>query len=454
MFHYLTGASDWGSEGVPNYLEENLVDPDPYIIFSLNQMFPTESIVSEELYNNNSYRNINIKSTDPNFRGAEVKVTFLNVMTGKLDTLGYTIFHLVDGFDDQPTIVDQETGLRRAITRQDIMDDDNAEVPFNVMHRVILFPVCNRINKFSYLPRGGTVKLKPIMPEFAYQGNVESGLFANNVGIGFFTMPEGWDNSLKIIRDDPLAMESILYSDDFLNMYDQYDPNSGFVRQNFILYNEKRSNDNKLCMIAAFNDDDVINGDRDFSDVEIKITISPSTCVDHTRYTLFQEIEKHDYTSFIFDNYGFYICLNNTDYYHFSQFYKIVFEHVITSSNAHFNEDLYNIFSNVYYDDSSSEVQKIDDTSFSITTHVNPLSVPYDSKTIHVFRMDENTIQPYHDDSSEDNDENLFSTYAIARDNTIVESINVYTDGILYTTLTNNGLNRVDLTYYSEVIEI
>lgn len=436
MFHYLTTPNDWNLIGVPGYLEKDIVDPDPYIIFSLNQMFPKQQYISEDLYYHPGFQNIIIKSDDPNFKGAEITVTFINVLTSKLDTLGYTIFHLFDEFDDKPTLVDPITGQRRLITRQDIIDDDNSKNPKNIMNRTILFPVCNRIDKTNYLPRGATIRLKPILQEFAYQEDINSGLFVNNIAIGFFIIPDGWGNQLE--------PKGILYGNDYLNLCNYDDQTSGYVRQNLIMYNEKRSNQDTCEMIITFNDNILVDLDKDFSDLQIKIKITPSSCINQTDYLQFQEIERPNYSSFILDNYGFYICLSDHDYAYFIKYPKITFEHIINSNTPSFNSDLYNIFSNLYFNNSNSKVIMVNDTSFSIQTSIDPTLIPHDNKTIHIFKTDENAANSHHD--------NLFSAYITASGNDIDEHINVYVDGNLYQTLCNNSFNRVDLTYYSDTI--
>lgn len=451
MFHYLTGKNDWSSEGIPNYLNEvHITDPDPFIIFSLNQQFPTEETISNTIYNDTGYRNILIQSSDPNFSGAKVNVTFINVITGKLDTIGYTLFNLYDGFTDKYTMIDQTTGQRRLITRQDIINDDNSPNCQNIMNRTILFPVCNRINKINYLPRGATISLSPILPQFAYQGNVQSGLFANNVGIGFFTIPNGWNNDLNTIVEDQATMRSILYANDYFNLYDQSNPNSRYVRQNITMHDVQHSYTTYTNMLVTFNDD-TQSGDRDFSDVQLQVNIFPSSCIDTTKYFTLNMITKPHYSSFIFDNYGMYYYVAPADYMQIVTHKSVVFVHYITSSTPAANADLYNIFNTLYFNNSATSVDLLGSTTFTITTHINPALIPFESKVYHLFRIDENTTQKYYTNNGDDNDDHLFTAYA--QGTGITEHVNIILDGMLYKTLDNNGNNRVDLSYYSVTID-
>jgi hypothetical protein len=448
MFNYLTGPIDWNSEGIPNYINESIVDPDPYIIFSLNKTFVSGIDLSAEMLSQPAYRNLLIQSDDSIFNGAKVSVTFLNVITPKLNAIGYCMFLLDDNFIDMPTIIDPITNTNRPITRQDIINDDNLGTESkNITNRTILFPTCNRTNKNAYLPRGATVELSPIHPKFAYQGNVSSGFFANNVGIGFFLMPDGWNDITKKIGSTPEDLKNILYSNDNLNLISQLDSTLGHMRQNIMMYDDIRSYSTYTSMTVNFNDDDIQYGDRDFSDLSLQVKISPPICIDHTKYAKFEQITKTSYTEYIFDNYGFYIVLNAIDYLALIQYKKVIFEHHISSTSEELNNDLFNIFNAMYFNNSTSSVDLVDMTSFKITTHINPTKIPFESRTYHVFRMDENTTQPYHADDTLDNDEQLFDKYANTT-NVITEYINIMINGNLYKQITNNGTNRVNLSYY------
>jgi len=459
MLNYISGGVDWDSTGVPNYIKYPVLDPDPYIIFSLAKTFITEENIPPHLLNYPSRRNIIINSTSSSFTGASIQVSFINLITSRTDTVGYCMFHCNNTFPDTPTILDPLTKTVRPITRKDIiLDDSLGKSCKNIMNRTILFPVCNKLNPLSYLQRGSTVTLSPILPEFAYNGNVESNLFANNVGIGFFIIPNGWSTIEKNIMNDMITMNHILYANDYLNLYDQTDPNSRFVRENIIMYNTMSTTQNVSSLLINFNDDDAEDGDRDYSDITLQILITPNDFIKESDYFTLPMLTKPSETMFVFDNYGLYYILSVNDYLIMTLAKSVVFKHYIKSSSADYNNQLYDTFNSVYFNESAGTVTNIDILTICISYHTNILHMSNNNRTVYVINMDANSLQPYDDKLYDDDivhaDDAVFTYYAQTdvTGNQVTEHVDIYCDDVLYKQINNSGKFRVDLTHYSKII--
>lgn len=212
-------------------------------------------------------KNLVISSSDCGFAGANVYVTFLNENAGYYNTLFYFCYPIVTGVNDstfRPVIYDTGRGAFREVTRSEILADEGASTPTNLINKTLLF---TNVKKASSTPNG---RLKP-----GYQVQLKYNLcssntftFPNKVGIAFGIIPNGWNPSTGAMR--PYASQTpMLFSDDYLNV-------SGL--QQSIMMNSTSSS-----AILSFEDILTTGGDRDFNDVIFQVDWTPASCVDMGR---------------------------------------------------------------------------------------------------------------------------------------------------------------------------
>lgn len=433
-------ASDiWQSNGKPKYSVENIPE-DTKILTRITTLLP-EKRDNRDRVNLEKTPNILIRTSNSNFRGAEVSVGFINEFAGYQNVFGYYLYELIEGAKDKPAMLfetEAEPEIRQ-ITRK-MIDDDDAKDRKNIMNRVIIFPRVKKITAGGPLATGDTVKLKAFAP-YTFDGSAESYSFANNVGIGFFVIPNGWSNGIKT---DLATMRSILYSDGYLNINQTY-PDG--VQQSSLLFDGYLSGIETSSAIITFEDIILPGGDRDYNDVLFRITYTPSYAMDITdiQSLVAREATTTDYFIAKQNGMEFNLTPQTIKYLTELSCEEIVFEHVIETSGEKTVTNLFEVFSrNVF---TSADGLKIDGNKL-IINYIYPKS---DIKeVVRIYNADDNQEAMYYRKDGSKNITHMQSDYIFGPNNNwgpITEYVNVYCKSgekmDKHYTLNNNGTNRV-----------
>lgn len=444
QFKYLvpgsTASAIWQSSGKPKYPIQN-IEEDTKILTRITTLLP-EKRDNRDRINLTKTPNLIIKTNNQNFTGAEVSVGFINEFAGYQNVFGYYMYHLIEGFNDKPAVFVSETEtdpIYAQITRQ-MIDTDDATTKQNILNRVIIFPRVKKITAGGPLATGDTVQLKAFAP-FTFDGSAESYKFANNVGIGFFVIPNGWSNGIKT---DSATMRSILYSDGYLNVNSTY-PNG--VQQSALLFDGNLSGIDKTSAVVTFEDIILPGGDRDYNDVLFRVTYTPSYAMDVSDLQALVPREATSTDYFIAKQNGMEFNLKSSTITYLKNLTcdKIIFEHVIETATQSAADNLYEVFSrNVFV---SAEKLVRGDKKITIEYVYLPENI---AEVVKIYRADDNQTAMYYRNDGSKNITHMQSDYIFGPNNNwgaITEYVNVYckTGEVMnkHYTLTNNGTNRV-----------
>lgn len=253
-YYYL---SSFDSNGVP--IGGTIETIDTKIVNRMLLLLP-EGI---NVYTNNPYlisstalRNIIIKTNEPGFTNAEIWVTFIFEGAGYRNVFGYFIYDLHDEFL-VPTKFDEETQSWTPMTYSDRdLVDENGK---SILKKTVIFPNASLHGSGGNLATGYKIKLK-----YDTENNIS--VFPNNIGIGFFIIPNGWNGS-TVNNTKPR-----LYT------YDEFNPSQKV--QTILLSDLLNSNEETGKMLLSFEDIQTTSGgDKDFNDLIINIEYTPSFAI-------------------------------------------------------------------------------------------------------------------------------------------------------------------------------
>lgn len=255
-YYYL---GNWNSSGVPNYLAENEII-DPLLINRIRNSLPEKKPVptfNPSYLTNTSSRNLLIKSTDPNFNGADVWVTFIDEGAGYRNIAGYFVYDLRDNYT-VPTKFNGTNWVPMTHEDRDLVDANGK----SIIKKTIIFPNASLKGSGGDLIPGNRVKL-------LYNVNDPNEKFPNNTGIGFFLIPNGWNGSVRN------ANERIYTYEKFNNP-----AVDGGAVQTVLLTDEMNSVGSIGSFILGMEDIMRPGGDQDFNDLIIKVSYTPINIFD------------------------------------------------------------------------------------------------------------------------------------------------------------------------------
>lgn len=279
----------WDGDGVPDYLD-SIENIDPVFLNRIRKSLPEKGNVinhSPDYLENTASRNIIIRSTNPEFTGADVHVTFITEGAGYKNVVGYYWYPLQTGFD-VPTKLDNSSYIPLTYNEKDDLDGNGK----SILNKTIIFPNASLKGKGGKLLSGSRVKL-------LYDVNNPDVKWPNNIGIGFFLIPNGWNNNTSNFTNKP----NVVYSDHEFNLHDSED--KGYVQ--VIMLNDLESNGDEKRFVLGFEDIMRPGGDKDFNDLIIKIDIDPGTSYDIVGGLFLGNSEPYTENKVIADPSGLYI---------------------------------------------------------------------------------------------------------------------------------------------------
>lgn len=250
---YLLGT--WDNQGVPSYLtSSDIIEPDlvQRIRLSLpeNKPVPTNN---PGYLTNTASRNIIIKTSDPDFAGADVWTTFIDEGAGYKNVFGYYVYSLNNN-SDIPTKFVNGNWVPYTRDETNYLNHDGKYM----LKQYLVFPNSSLRGLGGNMVPGMKVKL-------LYNPENPNEKFPNNTGVGFFVIPDGFNSYNAQIKDN-----SRLFSNK------EFNPSSNI--QTVLFYDTANSDTNTNQLILGFEDiDRTTGGDNDFNDLIVKITMSPSS---------------------------------------------------------------------------------------------------------------------------------------------------------------------------------
>lgn len=375
---------DWDSKGVPLYLtKDEYIDPD--YLERIKNSLPEKGNValhSPQYLENKSTRNILIRSTDPEFPGCDVYVTFIAEGAGYLNVFGYYWYELVKDFDT-PTILDGDSYREMTYKERNLLNEDGS----SYLHKTIIFPNASLKGSGGGLIMGNTVKI-------LYDPSNPDKKFPNNVGIGFFLIPNGWNSYTKTFN----ISSELVYSDRIFNTPTVSEPNGSL--QTILLTDVENSNIDSGTVILGFEDIMRPNGDSDFNDLIVKISFTPNATDSNGSLTLSPN-DPINKNAHVCDSTGFYINFTNDTMKLLSStstsFFKI--KHYIKKKNNYkisllkkvFETLLFEYDANIEFDYSANLDEEKNPLAFIITLIINKFSL---NKFLYIIKSSKNNTTP------------------------------------------------------------
>lgn len=299
MSEYYT-LGTWKSTGVPNYLE-SIDSVDPATIRRVINELPEKTSVpihNPQYLSNTGPRNLIIQSTDPNFTGADIYITFLYEGAGYSNVLGYYVYPLRNGYTVPTKLVNGEY-VPMTYDDRDALDGNGK----SVLKKTIVFPNCS-------LPKGYWTQLNSqagggdLYPgskvKLIYDTSNPSLPFPNNTGIGFFLIPNGWNKTSKTFTN----ANPRIYSDNVFN--------SNGYQQTILLRDEFNSNNTMGTIVISFEDIMRPNGDQDFNDVVIQVNFTPRVAFNLDNALILSGLDPVTDNMLICDNTGCYVRMTDS----------------------------------------------------------------------------------------------------------------------------------------------
>lgn len=284
MSEYYT-LGTWNSSGVPNYLE-SIDNVDPTLISRIRDALPEKEPVPTyhpEYLLSTTERNLIIKTDNVNFTGADVFVTFLDEGAGYKNVMGYFIYDL---HDDHlvPTKWDGSDWIPMVYSDRDLVDGGGK----STLKKTIIFPNTSLPYKGGNLRPGVKVKI-------LYDINNPSTQFPNNVGIGFFVIPNGWNKYTQTVQN----------TKDRVYTYDAFNSQS-YVQSIFLNDIVNASGDDGKT-ILSFEDIMRPNGDEDFNDLIVQLDYTPSYAIQTDNFIVLSSSQPITQLTYKADSTGLYL---------------------------------------------------------------------------------------------------------------------------------------------------
>jgi len=299
MSEYYTLGS-WQSTGVPDYLEGiDSVDP-ATIRRIINELPETKSvpIYHPNYLSNTGPRNLIIQSSDSNFTGADVYITFLYEGAGYSNVLGYYVYPLNNGHK-VPTKLVNGSYVPMTYSDKDTLGSNGK----SILKKTIVFPNCS-------LPKGYWTQLNAqagggnLYPgskvKLVYDTSNPSLPFPNNTGIGFFLIPNGWNKTSKTFTN----ANPRIYSDNVFN--------TNSYQQTILLNDEFNSTNSMGSIVISFEDIMKPGGDQDFNDVVIQVSFTPRSAVNLDDSLILPGLDPITENVLICDNTGCYVRMKDS----------------------------------------------------------------------------------------------------------------------------------------------
>lgn len=310
---------EWDNQGVPKYLAEP-DDIDPEIIQRVQLALPEYQPINQSYLDNTKTRNLIIKADPNNYNGTDVYMTFVDEGAGYLNTIGYYVYDLNDDYTIPTKLVNDKWV---PMTFED----------GKTMKKYIVFP--NFSMNGTGNKSGGNMK-PGYRVKLLYNPSKPEEKFPNNIGIGFFLIPNGWNNSTKKIQ----YVNETIYSDIIFNRNQSV--------QTVLLNDNINLTETSGQYIIGFEDIARPSGDSDFNDAVIKITYESSTKIDTNDLNLIPLVGPKEIKdiNIAFDKSGCFLQLPQTALDTLFPFGvdKFRIYHKIKSDNAKFNKIIYDIF--------------------------------------------------------------------------------------------------------------
>lgn len=296
--YFLLG--DWAVDGVPNYLHSvESIEPD--VLNRTLKNIPERSNVPKThptYFDDNVPTTILIQSSDINFGGADVFASFLYEGAGYKNAVGYYVYALNDGYE-VPT--KWEGSKWTPMTREDFNAvDRNGK---SVVKKTLIFPNTSLPTWANLNGKNGQAGGGNLLPgskvRLLYDTSRPESLFPNNTGIGFFVIPNGFSGGSVKNSGTPL------YS------HPQYNP--GEYKQIIQLADVINADSRFGDFVIAFEDITRTSSgcDNDFNDVILRVSLTPTNCVNLDRHLILPAGEDLKDFEVIFDRTGMYITLTN-----------------------------------------------------------------------------------------------------------------------------------------------
>lgn len=341
----------WTSYGVPDYLD-SIVKLEPDLLNRVFDILPNNVSLpdnSPAYVQNTQTKNIIIKSDDPEFVGTDVYVTFISENADYKNVVGYFVYPLNDDLLVPSKLVD---GVWTPMTFDDKDTVDGSGK--SILYKTIIFPNASTPGFLapgetdldgSYGNKGIGKLLPGSTVKLLYDINNSSSKFPNNTGIGFFIVPDGWNQNDGTFTN----------SKDRIYTYNAF--NQDALNQTVLLLDLDNSDDTNLKLVLTFEDiiRNDINSDSDFNDIILGITCTPSTSIKNLDDNpVLPSAATYDVDSLVLDRTGMYYRLtpDTLNAYKTSPINTFTFRHNITITNKFRQyETLKNIFKNLVFDD-------------------------------------------------------------------------------------------------------
>lgn len=292
-YNYL---GNWDYHGVPNYLENTDDIISPELIARINTSLPSKgdvSVHSPHYLANTHTRNVIIKSSDPGFSGADIWVTFITEGAGYRNVLGYYWYDLHDDLIVPSKLVDS-VYVPMTYDDKDQLDENGK----SILHKTCIFPNTSLKRSGGKLKPGNKVKI-------LYDPENPSTKFPNNVGVGFFLIPDGWNYGSNNFTNKP----NIVYSD---REFNSHNPDVDGNIQVILFQDLENSNLDQSEFILGFEDIMRPGGDSDYNDLVVKITIDPEDVYDTAGILTLTPSDPFETNKLVSDCTGLYINLTNS----------------------------------------------------------------------------------------------------------------------------------------------
>jgi hypothetical protein len=326
----------WDKYGYPDYLYEQ-IDISPEYINRLNNSLPEKkpvTIYNTQYLTNTHSRNIIIKTDEENFDGTDIYATFITEGAGYKNVFGYYWYELHDGYT-VPTKLSDDVWVPMTYDDKDDVDESGK----SVIHKTIIFPNASLFKQGGNLKGGEKVKL-------LYDIDNPEKKFPNNVGVGFFLIPNGWDSNASNIT----IKSNIVYSDRIFNSRDEDD--NGSI-QMILLEDIEQTNGKEGSICLGIEDIMRPSGDKDFNDLIVNITYDPVYSYDTSGMLVLLGTEKINMDCYIADTTGLYLNLTDTTLDKMIKninAFKYKFVHKIKTQNNESTTYLKSVFDHIIFE--------------------------------------------------------------------------------------------------------
>ncbi|ARF10820.1 protein of unknown function DUF4114 [Hokovirus HKV1] len=336
MTEYYT-LGDWDKDGVPKYLDE-IETLEPTIINRIFDVLPEKSNIPvnyPQFITDETTRNIIIQTDREDFAGADVYVSFVYEGAGYKNVVGYYVYDLHDDYI-VPTKLVSGSWVPMTYSDRNAVDESKK----SILKKTIIFPNASlptwaNSNGKNSMAGGGNL-LPGSKVKLLYNIDKPEEKFPNNVGIGFFLIPNGWNGNTRTFSN----VAERVYTDKVFNTKDS-------VQTILLFDSQTTTEENGTNMVIAFEDIMRPGGDADYNDVIIKVNCTPYYCVKGLdKSIILNDSEPITSDEIVLDRTGIYYQLKDTTVSNYNRSSSTVFKfkHIIHMDNHY---EHYNTFKQV-----------------------------------------------------------------------------------------------------------